>query len=121
MKTKQGNAVRAYVVLQSMGRRQLNTVTAFKLFRLKKKLHEIVEFQTEQERTLAESLGGTIDEHGRLIISDDKRAEYEIKHALIADTDCEIDTEKVTLPMAEIPYSTIEELEALDPFIELTE
>ena len=119
MKAKQGQAVLAYGVLNLMGKRQLNTGTAFKLFKLKKKLDDIVQFQAEQENNLAESCGGKI-ENGRLILPDDKKAEYAEKHKEIAEAECEID-ERISLPLREIPFSTIEEIEALDPFINFTE
>ena len=120
MKITQGQAVSAFTVLKSMGRRQLNPNTAFQLFKLKKKLEDIVEFQIEQENNLAESLGGTID-NGRLNLPDDKLKEYAEKHKEISDTECEIDTEKVTLSLGEIPTITIDEIEALDPVITFIE
>jgi len=120
MKVKQGQAVLAFGVLNLMGKRQLNTGTAFRLFKLKKKLDDVVEFQIEQENSLAESLGGKI-ENGRLILPDDKKAEYAEKHKAIAEAECEVDSERISLPLREIPFSTIEEIEALDPFIEFTE
>lgn len=120
MKVTQGQAVLAYRVLNLMGKRQLNTGTAFRLFKLKKNLDDIVEFQIEQENSLAESLGGKID-NGRLILSDDKITEYNETHKVIAETECEIDTERISVSLMEIPFSTIEEIEALDPFINFTE
>lgn len=120
MKVTQGQVVAAYGVLNLMGKRQLNTGTAFRLFKLKKKLDDIVEFQAEQENSLAESLGGMID-NGRLILPDDKRSEYTEKHREITETECEIDIDRVPISLNEIPISTIEEIEALDPFISFTE
>lgn len=120
MKVKQGQVVLAFGVLNLMGKRQLNTGTAFRLFKLKKKLEEIVEFQIEQENRLAESLGGSI-ENGKLNLPSDKQVEYSEKHKEIADAECEIDIDRVSIPLKEIPFSTIEEIEALDPFINFTE
>ena len=120
MKITQGQAVSAYAVIKSMGRRQLQTGTAFQLFRLKKKLEDVVEFQIEQENNLAESLGGTI-ENGRLNVPDERLKEYTERHKEISDTECEIDTEKVTLSIGEIPAITIDEIEALDPVITFIE
>lgn len=120
MKLTQGQAVEAFAVLKSMGRRQLQTGTAFQLFRLKKKLEEVVQFQVEQENQLAETLGGSID-NGRLILPEEKRQEYVEKHKEIIGTECEVDIEKIGLSLGEIPFATIEEIEALDPVITFKE
>ena len=120
MKITQGQAVSAFAVLKSMGRRPINPNTAFQLFRLKKKLEEVVEFQIEQENNLAESLGGSID-NGKLNIPDDKMKEYAEKHKEISETECEIDTEKVSLSICEFPSITIDEIEALDTVITFIE
>ena len=120
MKVTQGQAVAAFGVLQLMGKRQLNSGIAFRLFMLKKKLGDIVEFQVEQENALAGSLGGKF-ENGRLILPEENRAEYTEKHRAINETECEIDTERISLPLKEIPITTIEEIEILDPFINFTE
>ena len=47
MQTTQKKAVAAYLALSMMARKPMNSFAAFKLFRLKKALADIVEFQSD--------------------------------------------------------------------------
>ena len=118
---KQGQVVRAYAILNLMGQQQLATPVAYKLFKLKKSLATVVEFQSEQERNLAEELGGSFGETGKLELPKDQRAEYEKRHKEMVETMCEVDCEKVKLKMSDIPTISMDVIEALDLFIDFKE
>lgn len=121
MNITQGKAVRAYSTLVAIGKRQLNTGTAFKFFKLKKALDPILEFQSEQEQNLAKELGGEFAENGRLMLPEEKRVEYKVRHKELEETECEVNADRISIPISELPYATIDEIDALDPFVEFTE
>lgn len=120
MKTKQGKAVQAYVTLQMMGKKQINNFTAYKLYRLKKDLQQVVEFQSEQEEKLIQELGGTV-ENGQLNVPEGKGPEFNQKHRELEEMECEIDRDKITIWMKELPQISISEMEALDEFVDWKE
>lgn len=122
METTQGKAVNAYAALALMSRKQLNSFTAYKLFKLKKKLVSIVEFQSEQEQKLVAELGGTITENGAIQIEDQsKRMEYLEKHKELENLPCEVDGGKIALYMKEVPDISMADMEALEEFIDWKE
>lgn len=121
LKTKQGEAVRAFAILGMMGQQQLATPVAYKLFRLRKALSTVVEFQSEQERKLAGELGGHFTDAGKLELPDEAKAEYEKRHKELADTECEVDCSRVKLKMSDIPVISMDVIDALDLFIEFKE
>ena len=121
MKTTQRNAVVAYMALNQMSQKPMNSFTAYKLFRLKKDLREIVEFQAEEERKIAKELGGEVTEDGRLNLSDEGIAEYDKRRKDLGDTECELDREKTVINMKELKDISLAEMEILDEFIEWKE
>lgn len=119
MKVTQGEAVKATVALQSLRQKSMNSQTAFALFRLKKALSEIVEFQAEQEVALAKELGGEANEYGQIVLKDDEaRAEYSRRHRELVNVECEVDIGKQAIPLADVPQLTMDEIEALIPFVD---
>jgi len=122
MKTTQGQAVRAFGSLAALDSLQTSSLVAFKLFKLKKSLKEIVEFQCEQEEKLAKQCGGEITEAGRLSLPDvESRMLYAEKHKELEEMECEIDYEKVTLSLSEFPRLTMQCIESLEPYIQFEE
>lgn len=118
MKTTQRNAVVAYAALMGMGRKSMKNRTAYKLFRLRIKLKEIVDFQAEQEQKLCEKMGVTIAEDGRFVFPDDKvKARFEKAHTELEETECEIDENEIRIGVNELPDLSINELEALHAFV----
>ena len=115
MKTTQKRAVEAYAVLNQMGRK-VTGKTAFTLFRLKRKMKEIVEFQGEEEIKLVEKHGGRLTEDGRIIFDDaEMKTAFQIEQRKLGEMECEI--EPVMLKDDEIPQITMAEIEALDGFV----
>ncbi|MBR4352717.1 MAG: hypothetical protein IKQ01_06565 [Bacteroidales bacterium] len=122
MQTTQKKAVAAYLALSMMARKPMNSFAAFKLFRLKKALADIVEFQSDQEHKLVEELGGSITETGEILLEDkEKRAEYASRHRELEEMECEIDTKRIIMTMKELPDLSLADMEALDEFIEWRE
>jgi hypothetical protein len=118
METTQGKAVLAYTTLAQMSRKPMPSFAAYKLFRLKKALSPVVEFQSEQEMKLVDELGGKITEAGMIQIDGaDKRKEYAEKHRELEAMACEIDLEKITMTMKELPELSVADMETLDDFV----
>ena len=122
MKTTQEKALGAFRALNRMSQKSMNSFAAYKLFRLKKALSPVLEFQAEREQTLVEELGGTISETGAILIKDkDKRAEFQQKYKELSDMECEVDAEKLVMYMKELPEISLSDMDALDEFIEWKE
>lgn len=122
METTQGKAVSAYAALAQMSRKPMPSFAAYKLFRLKKALAPIIEFQSEQEAKIVEELGGQINENGTIQLEDpEKRREYVDRHRELEAMTCEVDTKQIVMHMKELPDLSLSEIEALDEFIEWKE
>ena len=122
MKTKQGKVTVAFRAILNVAQQPLPSFAAFKLFRLKKALQEIIDFQAEQEQKITEELGGSIDAMGRFHFeNDEKSKQFLERHKELDDMECEIGTERISMFMKEIPEISISDMEALDEFIEWKE
>ena len=128
MKTKQETAVKAYTALWEMAKRPLNSLAAYRLFRLKKALTPVLEFQVEQEEKIIADLGGTVADSGAVRfdnLSEDKvkerQIEYIKKRRELNGMECEVDIDKQSMSVAEIPDISIHEMETLDDFIDWKE
>ena len=93
------------------------------MFRLKKKLKDVVEFQTEQENAIVEELGGKVLENGSVLFDDkSKYPEFAAKQKELDEMECEVEgDEKIIMVMKEMPEMSIADLEALEPFIDWKE
>ena len=122
MKTTQGKAVAAFSALNKMARRPMGSFAAYKLFRLKKALRDIVDFQAEQESKLLDELGGTYTEDGNGKFETTEKAEEFIeRHKELENMECEIETERIVMYMKEIPEISLAEMEILETFIDWKE
>ena len=122
METTQGKAVAAYATLNQMARKPMNSFTAYKLFKLKKALGMIVEFQSEQEVKLIKELGGQVAESGAILIDDkEKRMEYAKRHKELEELVCDVNIEPMVMHMKELPEITMADMDTLETFIEWKE
>lgn len=118
MKTTHGIAVNALITINKVGQNPMPSFAAYKLFRLKKKLADAADFQTEQETKLVEEMGGKIGERGKIIFdTPDKYIDFAEKQKEIADMEYEVDGEKIEMYMTELPNLSVSDMEALDSFI----
>lgn len=119
IKTTQRRAVLAHRIIQRMSMKVAGKA-AFTLFRLKKQLKEIVEFQGEEQEKLVAKYGGKIAENGMILIADKgKRTEFDREDKELGAMECEI--QPVDIRAADIPDITLEEIEILDGFVNFTE
>ena len=121
MKTTQEKALNAYAALNRMAQRNMNSFTAYKLFKLKKALQDPVDFRIEQERKMIEELGGTMTETGQTVLENESQKVFNEKVKELNALECEIEREKTVIFLAEIKDITLAEMEALEEFIEWKE
>ena len=111
----QGDAVRAYGAIVRMGQKATGAA-AFTLFRLKKSLQEIFEFQNEEEQKLVQKYGGQMIDNGLVVIADkEQREQFQKEVENLHGMECDI--QPVTIPAAAIPEISLAEIEALDGFV----
>lgn len=121
MKTTQEKALNAYAALNRMSQRNMNSFTAYKLFKLKKALQDPVDFRIEQERKMIEELGGTLTETGQAVLESESQKAFSEKVKELNALECEIEREKTVIFLAEIKDISLAEIEALEDFIEWKE
>ena len=121
MKTTQQKAVVAFTTITRMGQKPMNSLTAYKFFKLKKALKDTVDFQAEQEMKIIEELGGSVTEAGEIKLDDDKRAEFIEKHKELEELECEINSDRVEIKLSEIKDISLVDMETLEPFVEWKE
>ena len=121
MKTTQEKALNAYAALNRMSQRNMNSFTAYKLFKLKKALQDPVDFRIEQERKMIEELGGTLTETGQAVLESESQKTFSEKVKELNALECEIEREKTVIFLAEIKDISLAEIEALEDFIEWKE
>ena len=118
MKVKQGKAIPAMATINSIGQKSMKSTTAYKLFRLKKALESIIEFQVEQEQKLIDEFGGTINQNGMVHFDDkDIGIKFTERRNELTNMECDLEIEKQDISMSEIPEISIAGIESLDEFI----
>lgn len=107
----QAQAVQAYGTLMKIGGK-VTGADAFALFRLRKQLREVVEFQVEEEQKLVDKYGGKV-ENGRILIPDvEKRAAFIAEHDALGAMACDVEPVE-----AGTEGITMDEIEVLDGFV----
>ena len=105
----------AYSALIQMGKK-VTGQTAFKLFVLKKKLDEVVQFLLEEEKKLIEKYNGIVNENGLIRFEDEKNSESFFKEkAELYGGDYEVEPVEIEIDL--VPDVTMEEMIALDGFV----
>lgn len=122
MKTTQKNVMAAFLVIAKMQTKPMPSLTAYKLFKLKKALADNVEFQAEEEKKLVDELKGTISPDGNITFEKPvDQVAFLSKRAEMEKLECDIGIKRVTFKADELPELSVADIEALDDFIELTE
>lgn len=119
IRTTQGKAAEAYRALRNLQGRLMERRTAYKLFKLRKKLDEELEYIREAEGRLLQKYGYGVTPEGRILYGEDeeKHQEYirEWEEELNAEAD--IETEMIDLRDDDSMQISLEEMEALEPFL----
>ena len=118
MAQTQGQALAAYSAILGMGKRVTGAV-AFSLFRMKQQLKPLIEFQTEEEMKLVQKYGGELNESGQITFQQpDDRVKFLKERAEFARLEIKPPLEPVKVDPAQIPDINMDEIEALNGFIE---
>lgn len=122
MTTTNRKATEAYGILVGMGRKQIPTPVAYKLYKLRQKLKGVLEFITEREQGLAEEHKVVIGDDGRFVFPDDPEVKkaFTAAHQELMDAETEIDGDEVEIRLADLPEKleiSMNEIEALDGFV----
>ena len=122
MKSTNMKALSAYFILQRMGQKQIPTPVAYKLYKLRQKLKEILEFVREQEQAMMDEMGVKMDEAGHFQFGEDEevKARFTAAHDELLNTECEIEGEETAIRLADLPDKleiSMNEIEALDGFV----
>lgn len=122
MKTTHGIAVNALMTINKVGQNPMPSFAAYKLFRLKKKLKDAADFQTEQEMKIIEEMGGKVGERGKVLFEEpDKYIEFAKRQKELSDMEYEFEGEKISMFMKELPNLSVGDMETLDAFIDWKE
>jgi len=111
MKTTQGKAVTAYMMISMLSGREMSNKGAWRLFNVERALQDIVDFQVRQEKKLAAELGGEIGPDGFKHDDPKKREEFDRRHEEMAKAECEVKIEceemtadgKAVIPLSMLP------------------
>ena len=122
MKSNNRKSLEAYGILVGMGRKQIPTPVAYKLYKLRQKLKGVLEFITEQEQVLAEKFGVVIDDDGHFVFPDDaeKKEQFIEARTELMDAESEIEGDEIVVRLADLPDKleiSMNEFEALEGFV----
>lgn len=122
MKTTQKKVMSAFMVITRMQTKPMPSLTAYKLFRLKKALADNVEFQAEEEKKLVDELKGTISPKGNITFEKPvDQVAFLSKRLEMEKLECDVGIDRVAFKANELPELSVADIEALDDFIEITE
>lgn len=115
---KQQQALTAYTTIIGLGKRATGK-SAFALFKLKSRLKELVDFQSEEEMKLIEKHGGKLEENGFVTFkNDEEKAKFVEERRELANMDIDPEIAPVRIDPEQIPDINIDEIEALNGFVE---
>lgn len=118
MKVIQGKVIPAMATINSLGQTSMKSATAYKLFRLKKAMETIIEFQVDQEQKIIDELGGEITQNGMVHFANQENGvKFAERRDELANMECDLDIEKQDIFMSEIPEISIAGIESLEEFI----
>lgn len=112
----------AYGILVGMGRKQIPTPVAYKLYKLRQRLKCVLEFITEREQAIAEENGVVIGDDGHFVFPEDPavKEKFTTEHIDLIDSECEIEGEELVIKLSDLPDKleiSMNEIESLDGFI----
>ena len=113
-------AITAHRILYLISGKVADTLTARRLYDLRKKLDEAVDFVCERQKALMEQFDVSYNEVGQWIYPDAiNRDMFDKANGELLDTEAEI--EAVSVKAEAIPGLSIDDIAALDGFVEVEE
>lgn len=124
---KQKDIIKAFHALQKYEEKDLPIRISYSLFKVKKLIEDQVEFQLNAEQEIFQKYKPTSNEDGSLKFESEEQArefaqEFSNKIDEIGEIEVELDLKnKPKISLDQIVDMSIEDIEALEPFIEFTE
>lgn len=119
IKTTHGEAARAQKILQGFTGREMNTRTAYRMLKLKRELETEIEFLGEEQMKLIRKHGFSVEPDGRVLFGErgEEFDEYLREWDAVLAEEADIEAEKIDLRGENDLRMSIEEMEALEPFV----
>ncbi len=119
IRVTQRQVASGYKALMAIQGRPMETATAYRLFRLKKKLGQEFEFIQEEERKRLTEYGYDVTPEGRILYGEDdeKHQRYIEEMEKVLEMEVDVDAEPADLRGDETLKISLEEMEALEPFL----
>lgn len=118
MKTTQGDILRVYAGIGGV-RKKVGGREALDLFRLKNKLQEYIDFQSEEEERIAADHGGQVAENGMILIADpEKRKDFNKAIRELREMEIELDYTPIAISIEANPKILLEDIENLAGFVD---
>lgn len=120
---KQIQLVEAYKTLKKMANIPMDITTSFKLMKLKKRLEEYYQFEEQEEMKMFNEFHGELINDGRSMqfpTQEDANA-FSKKWQELKDMEVEIEIEPIPVMLDQDIRLTIQDMEALDGFIQFIE
>ena len=124
---KQKDIIKAFHALQKYEEKDLPIRISYSLFKVKKLIEDHVEFQLNAEQEIFQKYKPTSNEDGSLKFKSEEQArefaqEFSSKIDEIGEIEVELDLKnKPKISLDQMVDMSIEDIEALEPFIEFTE
>ena len=115
---KQGKMIEAYKTLESIKGNKLSTVTAMRLFKLKKALLPAYEFQLERERLIFDKFAPELDNGILKFKSKEDKQDFEAALTELSNAETGTEVEPVHISVDEVSLQlSMEDIEHLDGFV----
>lgn len=123
---KQYEIIKAYKAIENIQHKKASLKVSYAFFKIKKLLQPQYDFQLEQEKAVYSQFEYTVGEDGRLNFgSQEKAAEFSNtlsqRLAELEDLDIDLEFTKPVINTNESIEMSVDDIVALEPFIEFTE
>lgn len=120
MEQKQNRIINAYKIIENLNRTNFDSITAYRMFKLKKQLKEFYDWQQERETELFKKYGASFSEDGSIRLSDNSQAENFVAE-INEMSELVHEIEPVEIVLSAFDSLSIEQIETLDGFIDFIE
>lgn len=124
---KQKDIIKAYKAIEKYEQKPIPLKASYALFKTKKLIQDQIDFQNKEEREIYKKYKPTPQEDGSLKFDSQEKAvefakEFDAKIKEIIDIDVDLgEFKKFKIPVDQIIDISVEDIEALEPFIDFEE
>lgn len=120
MESTYRKVISACSTLIVLGRKQIPTPTAYRLYKLRQKLKSLTEFITERENAMADEMDVKVNDGVFQFPDEETKAKFIKAHDEFLDAPCDVEVEEQVIKLADLPDKleiSMNEIESLDGFI----